>query len=103
MDGVGDAEVLEDLFKEDIAAIETELEQIAVPTQTATVKQQPKRQTLPKELPRTPIHHEPETTICTCGCQLIRIGEDISEKLDYQPGTFTVELNRPGFRGGSNL
>jgi len=88
--------MLEDLLKEDIAAIETELEQIAVPPQTATVKQQPKRQALPPELPRTPIHHEPDTTICTCGCQLIRIGEDISEKLDYQPGTFTVEQHIRG-------
>lgn len=88
--------MLEDLFKEDIAAIETELEQITVPTQTATVKQQPKRQALPQELPRTPVHHEPETTICSCGCQLIRIGEDISEKLDYQPGTFTVEQHIRG-------
>lgn len=26
-----------------------------------------------------------------CGCQLQRIGEDVSEKLDYTPGVFTVE------------
>ena len=26
-----------------------------------------------------------------CGCTLKRIGEDVSEKLDYVPGVFTVE------------
>ncbi|MDF6720300.1 transposase, partial [Escherichia coli] len=33
---------------------------------------------------------------CTCGCALKRIGEDISEKLDYTPGTFTVERHIRG-------
>lgn len=88
--------MLEDLFKEDIAAIETELAQIAVPATSEPVKQQPKRQTLPQELPRTPIHHEFAITTCSCGCQLVRIGEDISEKLDYQPGTFSVEQHIRG-------
>ena len=88
--------MLEDLLKGDIAAIETELKQIAVPPKSDSPKQQPKRQALPKELPRTPIHHEPDTTICTCGCQLTRIGEDISEKLDYQTGTFMVEQHIRG-------
>ncbi|WP_373957425.1 IS66 family transposase zinc-finger binding domain-containing protein [Pseudomonas putida] len=37
------------------------------------------------------IRHEPENTQCACGCQLQRIGEDVSEKLDYTPGVFTVE------------
>ena len=43
------------------------------------------------EFPRTPIHHEPDNTHCTCGCALKRIGEDVSEKLDYVPGVFSVE------------
>jgi transposase len=37
------------------------------------------------------IRHEPENTQCACGCQLRRIGEDLSEKLDCMPGVFTVE------------
>jgi len=37
------------------------------------------------------IHHEPNNTPCACGCQAQRIGEDVSEKLDYTPGVFTVE------------
>jgi transposase len=53
-------------------------------------KQQPKRAPLPPHLPRREVHHEPESTACTCGCQMKRIGQDISEKLDYEPGVFTV-------------
>jgi len=44
-------------------------------------------------------HHEPESTTCTtagCGCTLKRIGEDVSEKLDYTPGLFTVERHIRG-------
>ena len=88
--------LLEDLVREDIAALETELAQMTVPPKADTDKQQPKRQALPKELPRTEIRHEPDVTTCRCGCQLLRIGEDISEKLDYQPGVFTVEQHIRG-------
>ena len=56
----------------------------------------PKRKPLPPELPRTEIRHEPESTLCPCGCQLKRIGEDVAEKLDYQPGTFSVERHIRG-------
>lgn len=43
-----------------------------------------------------PIRHEPENTQCACGCQLQRIGADVSEKLDYTPGVFTVEQHVRG-------
>ena len=45
------------------------------------------------------MHHEPESTSCTtpgCGYILKRIGEDVSEKLDYTPGLFTVERHIRG-------
>lgn len=89
-------DMLEDLVDEDIGAIEAELEKIAVRPKLEPARQQPKRQALPKELPRTTIRHEPDNTQCQCGCQLERIGEDISEKLDYQPGVFTVEQHIRG-------
>jgi transposase len=54
-------------------------------------KKTAKRTALPAEFPRTLIHHEPDNTHCPCGCALKRIGEDVSEKLDYTPGVFTVE------------
>jgi transposase len=42
-------------------------------------------------LPHVQIHHEPESTTCTCGCALLRVGEDVSQKLDYTPGVLTVQ------------
>lgn len=83
--------LLDDLVDEDIAAIENELEQLAEPLTTERQRSTPRRQPLPPQLPRTEIHHDPESTSCECGCALTHIGEDISEKLDYQPGQFSVE------------
>ena len=40
--------------------------------------------------------HEPENTTCGCGQAMQRIGEDVAEKLDYQPGVFTVERHIRG-------
>ena len=34
--------------------------------------------------------------MCSCGCALKRIGEDVSEKLDYTPGVFQVERHIRG-------
>jgi transposase len=34
--------------------------------------------------------------VCSCGCELKRIGEDVSEKLDYTPGVFHVERHIRG-------
>jgi hypothetical protein len=73
------------LFEEtcaaDIAAIEKEIEKLGPPAQDPE-KRQPKRTPIPPHLPRTDIHHEPESTTCRCGCTLKRIGEDVAEKLD---------------------
>ena len=88
--------LLDDLLNTDLEAIEAELKALQpVPAQTET-RQQPKRAPLPPQFPRTVIRHEPENTQCACGCQLQRIGEDVSEKLDYTPGVFTVEQHVRG-------
>jgi transposase len=42
------------------------------------------------------VRHEPEQTVCRCGCALKRIGEDVSEKLDYIPGVVHVERHIRG-------
>jgi len=83
--------LLDDLVDEDIAAIETELEKLDESTAKERPPSRPRRQALPPQLPRTEIRHDPESTTCGCGCALTRIGEDISEKLDYAPGQFSVE------------
>lgn len=89
--------LLDELIDSDLAAIEVELDQaVSEEHKAARSKQQPKRTALPPQLPRTLIHHEPDNTRCGCGCQLKRIGEDISEKLDYVPGEFTVERHIRG-------
>lgn len=92
------ASLLDELVDADIAAIEVTLSKpvASVGATSAPAKCQPKRVPLPPALPRTIITHEPDNTECTCGCQLQRIGEDISEKLDYTPGTFTVERHVRG-------
>jgi transposase len=87
--------LLDELIDGDLAAIEAELAQLTADETPVKPKKQPKRASLPPELPRTLIHHEPENTQCRCGCQLKRIGEDVSEKLDYVPGEFTVERHIP--------
>jgi len=87
--------LLDEVSDADIAALESELEQLSPPEQSKT-KQQPKRQSLPKDLPRKTIVHEPDNTQCACGCQLKRIGETVSEKLDYIPGSFQVERHVRG-------
>lgn len=81
----------------DIAQIEQEeLDKLPEQDKQVVRRSQPKRKALPPELPRTEIRHEADSTLCKCGCQLKRIGEDVAEKLDYQPGTFSVERHIRG-------
>jgi transposase len=83
----------------DIAAIEEQLAALkaTLPPKTADgEKKTPKRGALPAHLPRAARHHEPENTTCGCGCQMSRIGEDVSEKLDYTLGVLTVERHVRG-------
>ncbi|WP_152386918.1 IS66 family transposase [Azotobacter salinestris] len=94
--GAAQLSLLDDLLDTDIAAIEAELEELAPAPAAAEPRQQPRRTALPPQFPRTLIHHEPDNTQCACGCQLKRIGEDVSEKLDYTPGVFTVERHIRG-------
>ena len=88
--------LLDDLLDTDLEAIEAELKQLLPVPPQAEPRQSPKRSPLPPQFPRTVIRHEPENTQCACGCQLQRIGEDVSEKLDYTPGVFTVEQHVRG-------
>jgi transposase len=96
----GQISLLDETIDADIAAIEEELEQLAPSSKTnADALKQPKRAPLPADLPRVEFHHELDATTCStpgCGCTLKRIGEDVSEKLDYTPGLFTVERHIRG-------
>jgi len=88
--------LIEETIDADLAALAREIEQQTPGKKAPQDKQQPKREKLPAHLPRREIRHEPENTTCGCGCAMKRIGEDIAEKLDYQPGVFTVERHVRG-------
>jgi transposase len=87
--------LLEESIEEDLEAIAIELEELKSPAPDRP-KGIPKRAALPKDLPRIEIRHEPDSTVCGCGCALKRIGEDVSEKLDYLPGVMRVERHIRG-------
>lgn len=60
-----------------------------------TVKEHPRivrgRKPLPDNLPRERIEHEPEARTCSCcGEELVKIGEEITEELEYVPATLKV-------------
>jgi transposase len=85
--------LLDESIDADIEAIFLEIEALKV---TPVPKEKPRRVALPASFPRREIRHEPEETQCICGCRLERIGEDVSEKLDYTPGVFEVERHIRG-------
>ena len=43
------------------------------------------RQALPANLPRVDRHHDIDATHCACGQAFTRIGEEVSEQLDWVP------------------
>jgi len=88
--------LLEETIDADLEALSREIEREQPAEESRPQKQPPKRQPLPAHLPRREIRHEPEATVCGCGCLLKRIGEDVAEKLDYTPGLFTVERHIRG-------
>jgi transposase len=97
------------LFEETLAADEASLEaqlealqaQAGVPTDTAPVeaRRRPKRQALPEHLVRVEHRHEPEDTTCPspeCAQPMVRVGEDVSERLDIVPAQFFVHRHIRG-------
>jgi transposase len=54
-------------------------------------RQRPSRQPLPEHLPREVHVHMPDADTCTaCGGGLSKLGEDLSEMLEYVPASFKV-------------
>ncbi len=88
--------LLDETLDTDLAAVAAEIEALQPQAKTSGDKQVPKRQALPAHLPRRDVRHEPDATDCRCGSPMQRIGEDVAEKLDYQPGVFTVERHIRG-------
>lgn len=85
--------LLDDAINADIAATEAELDALRSPqAKPARERAQPKRRSLPPELPRIETRHEPASCDCAdCGAALVQIGEHVSEKLDCKPLEFFVQ------------
>ena len=95
--------LLDETIDADIASIEAELDDLqdgaGAGEGKPRTRRKPRRAPLPPDLPRTEFRHEPDSTLCAhagCGVPMQRIGEDVTEKLDYTPGTFMVERHVRG-------
>jgi transposase len=67
----------------------TDTDTISVPAHT---RQKPGRKPIPDHLPRVEVIHDlsEEEKLCGCGCQMSKIGEEVSEKLDIIPAKIQV-------------
>ena len=90
--------LLDEAVEEDIAAVDLELERLNAdqPNTHKTKAIKPKRRALPDHLATIRIEHEPASIVCTCGCTLRRIGEDVSEKLTFKSAQFMKEQHIRG-------
>ena len=93
-------EIFEETFAADHASLEAQLAALQGNSTTGRAapekepRRQPKREALPEHLARVEQRLEPENTNCPtpeCGQPMVRIGEDISERLDIVPAQFFVQ------------
>src|SRR5438105_5251853 len=63
---------------------------VAAAIETAVEAQKPARRPLPEHLLREDVTHPAPCTCPACGGALRKIGEDVTETLDYVPGRFKV-------------
>lgn len=83
----------ETMAEDDTLAVDTIPESETTPPQT---KEKPKRKPLPAHLPRVQVFHdidEADKQCDCCGHQLQKMGEDISEKLEFIPAKVRVIEN----------
>ena len=99
----GEIEQLEMRLDEVLAEIGmAEAAEDAAPAQQAPEEQAPRRgrRPLPENLPRREVEHLPAAgcTCQDCGGALRKVGEDVTEILEYRPGRFEVVRHvRPAF------
>jgi transposase len=74
-----------------IAAVEEKIAASATDPDKATPRAPRKARALPESLPRVERVVEPDSIACPCGCgNMVRIGEDKTERLDYIPARYQV-------------
>jgi len=80
-----------ELALEELEAQRAELPVASSGTAKEAAPAQPVRKPLPLELPRETIEHSPKECCCPqCGGRLAKLGEDVSEMLEYVPEHFKV-------------
>jgi transposase len=98
-------QLFEDTLAEDEADLQAQLDALQTEadqpdtTKADSPKRRPRREKLPDHLRRVEHHHEPESTACPtpdCGQAMVRIGEDVSERLDVVPAEFFVHRHIRG-------
>ena len=96
-------QLFEETAAEDEASLEAQLQALQGAFEPSTSppadKRKPRRQPLPEQLRRVEHRHEPESTTCPspgCGQAMVRIGEDVSERLDIVPAEFFVHRHVRG-------
>ena len=90
---------LEDLEAEaSVPAVATPSASDGEQSSSSTERKKSGRKPLPQHLPRRAIVHEPSCTCPACGGEMRKVGEDVTEVLDYVPGHFEVTRHvRPAF------
>jgi transposase len=85
-------QLFEETLVEDRESLQAELDALLGKKDGKTTAQReprtPRREALPAHLRRVEHHHEPQDTTCACGKPMVRIGEDVSERLDIVPAEF---------------
>ena len=101
-------QLFEESLAEDQADLELQLEALNKAASKADAdevvphgegKRRPRREMLPEHLRRVEHHHEPQDTNCPtpdCGQVMVRMGEDVSERLDIVPAEFFVHRHIRG-------
>lgn len=87
--------LFEEAMAEDEASLQAQLAALKAslpqtPDKPKAPPRKPRRQRLPEHLRRVEHRHEPESTACGCGAAMVRVGEDVSERLDIVPAEFFV-------------
>ena len=92
--------VLEDLEEKIAETAPAETAEPVVPPETDAPRRKPARKPLPETLPRDVVEHATTPCACPkCGGSLRPLGEDVTEVLEYVPGSFRVTRHvRPSCR-----
>jgi transposase len=85
---IGDLE--EEIAETTASEPEPEPDPSAIEPEIQDRRRKPKRKPLPENLPRDVVDHAPACACPKCGGALRRLGEDVTEVLEYVPGSFRV-------------